>query len=130
MPQTILARVWIPPKSRKCPFDLGKFFSKKVPQTIRAACLPIVYVPVHIVMGMPMILGMGMPMAITMGTQKTHNRKCPWLQSRARPLYFGRAHDFFHGHKRNSQFCQLLLYTIRLHPDTLRLHPEKSRYNA
>ena len=25
-----------PPKPSKCPFDLGKFFSKKVPQTIRA----------------------------------------------------------------------------------------------
>ena len=24
------------PKPSKCPFDLGKFFSKKVPQTIRA----------------------------------------------------------------------------------------------
>merc|ERR550532_284372 len=28
-----------PPKSRKCPFELGKFFSKKVPQTIRARVL-------------------------------------------------------------------------------------------
>ena len=25
-----------PPKSSKCPFELGKFFFKKVPQTIRA----------------------------------------------------------------------------------------------
>ena len=33
------------------------------------ACLPIVYVPVHIVMGMPMTVGMGMPMALTMGTK-------------------------------------------------------------
>ena len=27
--------------------------------------------------------------------------QCPWLQSRARPLYFGRAHDSFHGRTRN-----------------------------
>ena len=32
--------------------------------------MPIVYVPVHIVMGMPMTVGMGMRMAITMGTKK------------------------------------------------------------
>ena len=36
---------------------------------IQDACLPIVYVPVHIVMGMPMTVGMGMPMALTMGTK-------------------------------------------------------------
>ena len=29
-----------PPKSSKCPFDLGKFLSKKVPQTIRARVEP------------------------------------------------------------------------------------------
>ena len=61
-------------------------------RSVLAACLPIVDVPVHIVTGMPMTVGMGMRVAITMGT-KTHNRHCPWLQSRARPIYFGRAHD-------------------------------------
>ena len=65
---------------------------------IQDACLPIVDVPVHIVTGKPMTVGMGMRVAITMGTKKTHNRHCPWLQSQARLLYFGRAHDTFHGH--------------------------------
>ena len=32
--------------------------------------MPIVYVPVHIVTGMPMTVGMGMRMSITMGTKK------------------------------------------------------------
>ena len=32
--------------------------------------MPIVDVPVHIVMGMPMTVGMGMRVAITMGTKK------------------------------------------------------------
>ena len=35
------------------------------------ACLPIVYVPVHIVMGMPMKVGMRMRVAITMGMKNT-----------------------------------------------------------
>ena len=47
------------------------------------ACLPIVYVPVHIVTGMPMTVGMGMPMAITMGTKKH---------------IIGIAHGYSHGH--------------------------------
>ena len=34
--QFTVLTVQTPPKSRKCPFELGKFFSKKVPQTIRA----------------------------------------------------------------------------------------------
>ena len=34
------------------------------------ACLPIVYVPVHIVMGMPMTVGVRMRVAITMGIKK------------------------------------------------------------
>ena len=45
--------------------------------------MPIVYVPVHIVMGMPMTVGMGMPMAITMGTKKH---------------IIGIAHGYSHGH--------------------------------
>ena len=49
----------------------------------RGACLPIVYVPVHIVTGMPMTVGMGMPMAITMGTKKH---------------IIGIAHGYSHGH--------------------------------
>ena len=64
----------------------------------QGACLPIVDVPVHIVTGMPMTVGMGMRVAFTMGTKRTHNRHCPWLQSQARPLYFGCAHDSFYGH--------------------------------
>ena len=36
------------------------------------ACLPIVDVPVHTVMGMPMTKGMGMPVAFIMGTQKSY----------------------------------------------------------
>ena len=35
------------------------------------ACLPIVDVPVHTVMGMPMTEGMGMPVAFIMGTKKS-----------------------------------------------------------
>ena len=35
------------------------------------ACLPIVYVPVHIVMGMLMTVGMRMRVAITMGIKNT-----------------------------------------------------------
>ena len=35
------------------------------------ACLPIVYVPVHIVMGMPMTVDMRMRVAITMGIKST-----------------------------------------------------------
>ena len=38
---------------------------------VPAACLPIVYVPVHIVMGMPMTIGMRMRVAITMGIKNT-----------------------------------------------------------
>ena len=38
---------------------------------ILEACLPIVYVPVHIVMGMPMTVGMRMRVAITMGIKNT-----------------------------------------------------------
>ena len=38
----------------------------------REACLPIVDVPVHIVIGTPMALAMGMPVAITMGTKNAH----------------------------------------------------------
>ena len=45
--------------------------------------MPIVYVPVHIVMGMPMTVGMGMRMAITMGTKKH---------------IIGIAHGYSHGH--------------------------------
>ena len=35
------------------------------------ACLPIVDVPVHTVMGMPMTEGMGMLVAFIMGTKKS-----------------------------------------------------------
>ena len=35
--------------------------------------MPIVYVPVHIVMGMPMTVGMGMRVAVAMG-MKIHDR--------------------------------------------------------
>ena len=41
-----------------------------LPRAPQGARLPIVYVPVHIVMGMPMTVGMGMRMAITSGTKK------------------------------------------------------------
>ena len=47
-------------------------FSQLTPcSPIRDACLPIVYVPVHIVMGMPMTVGMRMRVAITMGIKNT-----------------------------------------------------------
>ena len=49
----------------------GKNPLEKVPQAILAACLPIVYVPVHIVMGMLMTVGMRMRVAITMGIKNT-----------------------------------------------------------
>ena len=74
-----------------------------------AACLPIVYVPVHIVMGMPMTVGMRMRVAITMGT-KIHNRHCPWLQSWACPFYFGCAHGSFPQAHQILLFCKLFFY--------------------
>ena len=50
----------------------------------QAACLPIVDVPVHTVMGMPMTEGMGMPVAFIMGT-KNHiwvaSWACLWVTS-------------------------------------------------
>ena len=64
--------------------------------------MPIVYVPVHIVTGMPMTVGMGMSVAITMGTKKH---------------IIGIAHGYSHGQAhyilavpmtlstRNLQFC-------------------------
>ena len=39
-------------------------------EALRGACLPIVDVPVHIVIGTPVAFAMGMPVAITMGTKK------------------------------------------------------------
>ena len=44
------------------------------------------------------------------GHKKTHNRHCPWLQSRARLLYFGCAHTSFH--------------TITINP--IKIHQKKS----
>ena len=50
----------------------GYFVQYRVPPVWGPdACLPIVDVPVHIVMGMPMTVGMGMRVAITMGTKNT-----------------------------------------------------------
>ena len=43
--------------------------------------MPIVYVPVHRVMGMPMTVGMGMRMALVMGTKKHI-----WVYSWALPM--------------------------------------------
>ena len=54
--------------------------------------MPIVYVPVHIVMGMPMTVGIGMRETITMGT-KNH------IIGIAHGYSHGHAHyDSFHGH--------------------------------
>ena len=49
--------------------------------------MPIVYVPVHRVMGMPMTVGMGMRMALVMGTKKTYLG-----------IPMGIAHGYSHGH--------------------------------
>ena len=64
--------------------------------------MPIVYVPVHIVMGMPMTVGMGMPMAITMGTKKH---------------IIGIAHGYSHGHAH-----YILAVPMTLSMGTLEIH--------
>ena len=49
-------------------------------RVLQDACLPIVDVPVHTVMGMPMTEGMGMPVAFITGTKKSyglHHGQCP-----------------------------------------------------
>ena len=48
----------------KCDKVFSKYENTRSLGALRDACLPIVYVPVHIVMGMPMTVGMGMSMAI------------------------------------------------------------------
>ena len=53
--------------------------------------MPIVDVPVHIVMGMPMTVGIGMRVGIAMGTKKTHYRHCLWVASWACPSLISRA---------------------------------------
>ena len=54
----------------KSKISFMKVLDTRVVAALRDACLPIVDVPVHIVMGMPMTVGMGMRVAITMGTKK------------------------------------------------------------
>ena len=58
-------------RAGKAPNEGQKCKSQDVRHLILGACLPIVYVPVHIVMGMPMTVGMRMRMAITMGIKNT-----------------------------------------------------------
>ena len=74
------------------------------------ACLPIVYVPVHIVTGMPMTVGMGMPMAITMGTKKH---------------IIGIAHGYSHGHA-----LYVLAVPMTLSMGTPEIHSFVNRYYA
>ena len=70
--------------------------------------MPIVYVPVHIVMGMPMTVGMGMPMAITMGTKKH---------------IIGIAHGYSHGHAH-----YILAVPMTLSMGTNEIHNFVNRY--
>ena len=59
----------------------------------QGACLPIVDVPVHIVIGTPMALAMGMPVATIMGTKYTCHRH-------AHAIGHGHARGYYHGHKK------------------------------
>ena len=70
------------------------FLSARIPPSPhRGACLPIVDVPVHIVIGTPMTVGMGMPVATVMGTKNTCYR-------RAHAISHGHARGLYHGHKK------------------------------
>ena len=69
------------------------------------ACLPIVYVPVHIVMGMPMTVGMRMRVAITMGIKK---------------YIIGTAHGYSHGHAHSTLVVPMALSTGTPDPTLLK----------
>ena len=85
------------------------------PTAVLDACLPIVDVPVHIVIGTPVAFAMGMPVAITMGT-KNHIIGMPMplvigmpvaitmgtkntCYRRAHAISNGHARGLYHGHK-------------------------------
>ena len=71
------------------------FLSARIPPSPhRGACLPIVDVPVHIVIGTPVAFAMGMPVAITMGT-KNHIIGMPM------PLVIGMPVDITMGTKKH-----------------------------